>query len=924
MTVHIHRDSWGIPTLSADSARELAYAQGRLAAQDRAWQLEMEHRRLRGTCAAVLGPPALDWDVLVRRAQLAQTARRCLLALDDATRDWVTAYTDGVNSALPEAARSAPEFAATGAVPGRWQPWVPLGVWLATHLFFAGLPAKLWRAEVTQRLGPEAVAWFTAGTPGTAGSNGWLLTGERTATGAALLAGDPHRYAEDPGCYQQIRLVCPEFDVLGFAVPGVPGLPHFGHAGTVAWAITHAMADYQDLYRERLRRTDDGVEALGPDGWEPAGHGVETVTVAGAAPVTIDVWETERGPVLFGGPEDAEAFSLRHVPRVTARLGFAALPRLLRARTVADVDAACEDWVEPVNVLLAADAEGGTLHRVAGRVPVRDPENRLRPVPAWDARYAWRPDAYEPTPRAEVTDGLAVMANERGLAAPLGVEFLPGHQHRRITELLRPRRDWTADEMARVHGDTRSGGAPAVLDQLADRAGPAGPAGPAGLEGLSPAARALAGRLLAWDRRMDADSHDAAAYAALRAACARRLATHPAFAPLATLSTEPLGAHPDAPASPAGRPGPRCPAPLRPWLELRPRIAFALETLLTPGVVPGLDPAALVREALEEVANEGAEQGTWGERHRLALWRPLPSTGGPALDVPLAGDHDCVWAAGSVPGVTDTSTRCPVARHVWDLGDRARSRWVVPLGAQGTADHPHHHDQTPHWAAGRLLPVETDPARLTHEASLAVGQHTAAPRTPAYARDVPGFGTVSLVPVDPVADLALLHGWVTEERAAFWGMVGAEPIEVLEIYEYLDALPTHHSYLVHRDGVPVGLFQTYDPAADEVGAHYPVAPGDLGVHLLLAPPRGPLRRGFTGGLIPCLVEFVFADPRVRRIVAEPDLGNGPAVERALRTGLVLGPVIELPDKRARLAFLTREATRKPDAAARERGPAARG
>ncbi|MGK5643610.1 penicillin acylase family protein, partial [Streptomyces sp. URMC 126] len=77
-----------------------------------------------------------------------------------------------------------------------------------------------------------------------------------------------------------IRLACPEFDVVGLAVPGVPGIAHFGHTGRVAWAITNAMADYQDLYRERLRRTGpDGerVEALGPDGWRPAERHVETI-----------------------------------------------------------------------------------------------------------------------------------------------------------------------------------------------------------------------------------------------------------------------------------------------------------------------------------------------------------------------------------------------------------------------------------------------------------------------------------------------------------------------------------------------------------------------------------------------------------------------------------------------------------------------
>lgn len=168
------------------------------------------------------------------------------------------AYVDGVNEELP--GTRAPEFARVGLTPGRWEPWTPLGVWLATHILFAGFPAKLWRDEALRHLGPDAVGLFAADGPGTSGSNGWLVAGARTTTGQAVLAGDPHRYIEEPGVYQQIRLSCPEFDVLGLAVPGVPGIAHFGHTGTVAWSITNAMADYQDLYRERLRRTGAGVE----------------------------------------------------------------------------------------------------------------------------------------------------------------------------------------------------------------------------------------------------------------------------------------------------------------------------------------------------------------------------------------------------------------------------------------------------------------------------------------------------------------------------------------------------------------------------------------------------------------------------------------------------------------------------------------
>ncbi|MFE5367705.1 penicillin acylase family protein [Streptomyces mirabilis] len=728
MTAELYRDPWGIPHLRAGDARALARGQGRVTALDRAWQLEVERHRAQGTSAAFLGAEAVGWDRFARRARLDDTARRCFAALerrDPETADWVVAYVDGVNEGLAEGARRAPEFAETGLAPGRWEPWTPLGVWLGAHILFAGFPAKLWREEVVRRIGPEAVDLFAADGPGTSGSNGWLVTGERTGTGRPVIAGDPHRFIEDPGVYQQIHLSCPEFDVVGLAVPGVPGIAHFAHTGTVAWAITNAMADYQDLYRERLRRVrpqgpegpersqgsqgpegsegsegsqgpegsegsegSEGWEALDPDGeWRAVARHVETVEVAGGEPVEVEVVETPRGPVVIGGAEQTEgveAISLRYPPRVTEDLGFSALLPLLRAREVADVDRAFDHWAEPVNVVQAADTEGRVLHRVAGRVPLRGADNRTRIVAAWEPGHAWR--GWHEMPYGTVEDGVAVMANQRGPAGPLGVEFAPFHRAARIRQLLDERPKWSAQDMADIHMDTHLASTAPLMDHLA------------ALDGLSIEATALRDWLLGWDRRMTADSMAAAAYAAVRGAVVRRLAAHPAFAALA-----------DPPAYPEV---------FRPWLALLPRVGFALEHLLKAEELYGIDRAALVREAVEEAAAQPL--GVWGDTHRLAPWRALPTT---SYDEPgLSGDHDCVLCTSAVPGLTDLSARGPAARYVWDLADRDQSLWVVPFGASGVPGSAHHRDQLPLWLKGELAPVSTDWSRLTPEQETEKGE----------------------------------------------------------------------------------------------------------------------------------------------------------------------------------------------------------
>ncbi|MFJ7078742.1 penicillin acylase family protein [Streptomyces sp. NPDC098781] len=700
MTGEIFRDAWGIPHLRADGARELARVQGRVTALDRAWQLEVERHRAQGTSASFLGAEALPWDRFVRRTRLDDTARRCFAELerrDPETSGWVRAYVDGVNEQLAEGARRSPEFARAVLAPGRWEPWTPLGVWLGIHILFAGFPAKLWREQVVRHLGADAVGLFAADGPGTSGSNGWLVSGERTVTGQAIIAGDPHRFIEEPGVYQQIHLSCPEFDVVGLAVPGVPGIAHFGHTGKVAWAITNAMADYQDLYRERLRRTGAGVEALDPDGvWRRAVRHTEVVEVAGEEPVEVEVIETARGPVVIGGPEglpdglqegfssefpdDAQplAVTLRHPPRVTADLGFGALLPLLRARTVADVDRAVDLWAEPVNVVQAADTEGGLLHRVAGKVPVRSEANGCRLVPAWEPGHEWR--GWHETPRAGLTDGVAAMANQRGVAGPLGVEFAPPHRADRITALLAEKPRWSVADMPAIHMDTQLASAEPLLDLLRS------------LDELTPEAARIRETLLGWDRHMDADSVPAAVYARVRGAVVRRLAAHPAFAALA------------AP--------PAYSEVLLPWLALLPRVGFALEHLLSAEKMYGVDRAETVRAAVEEVAAEesgepsATARPTWGDSHRLAPWRALPD---PSYPEPgLSGDHDCVLCTSSVPGLTDLSARGPAARYIWDLADREDSRWVVPLGACGIPGSPHHRDQLPLWLRGELVPVVTD------------------------------------------------------------------------------------------------------------------------------------------------------------------------------------------------------------------------
>ncbi len=627
----IVRDSFGIPHVSGGDVLELAFEQGRATATDRRWQLEIERLRGEGRTSELVGAGGIEWDAFARRARIAETAQEAFASADAETQAFVTAYVEGVRAALPTA--PSDELDLLGPAPGEWQPWTPMAIFLVQHVLFGAVGHDVWRRRVRSALGDSA-GILLGHDPNAGGSNAFVIGGSLTASGFPIIGGDPHRLFEAPNVYAQVRLSCPELDVVGLAFPGVPGVQHFGHAVDVAWAVTNAMADQHALVEVPLSSCVSTPS---------------TIRVRDGNPVPIDLFSSDFGPALLVDGDTALCVT---GPSYAAGSMLDAILPLLRSRSVGDVDAALERWVEPVNNVLIADRTGRTLHRVAGQMSV--------PLP----RISGEPD------------GLLVTANDR--ANPdfdaLGDRFAPPYRASRLRELLDASDAWTPTSVAAVLGDVRLD-----HDRLLSRI--------ATLDGLSDRALSTRDALLAWDRRLDATSTDAALYVRVR----DRLV-------LAIAQAEPLAALAD-------------PAAYGemwvPWLWLPGRIASTLAAWLDADQPMGIDVAQLLSAALDVDPTDD----TWGEQHRFSPLHALTDLGvAHALDPAVAGrelsgDSDCVAATGSIPGVRD-SVAGPVARYVWDLADRRDSRWAVPLGAAADHRDPHHSDQFDAWSTCQLIPLE--------------------------------------------------------------------------------------------------------------------------------------------------------------------------------------------------------------------------
>lgn len=121
--VLVQRDTADVTHITARDRRDVWFALGYVHAQERAWQLELNRRTMRGELSALFGPATLPTDLLLRTLDIMAAARRQLANLPEEAREALQAYSDGINALHAHGGQwLSPEFYVLGARPGRWLP----------------------------------------------------------------------------------------------------------------------------------------------------------------------------------------------------------------------------------------------------------------------------------------------------------------------------------------------------------------------------------------------------------------------------------------------------------------------------------------------------------------------------------------------------------------------------------------------------------------------------------------------------------------------------------------------------------------------------------------------------------------------------------------------------------------------------------
>ena len=718
--VSIGRDRWGIPHVEAANDADAWFGLGFCHAQDRGFQLELLARAGRGTLAELLGSSAVPLDRLTRTLGFARIARVQRTMLDPDVEATLAAYVAGINAA----GRITPRPHELVLLRRRRTEWLVDDV-----LAFLGLQSltlagnwdiELARLHILMSDGADALRavdpvygeWLPVVTPvgqpigpavdrlsdgidllrdlvGTAGgSNAWAVAGSRTASGAPILANDPHLSPGIPAPWYLAHLRTPDWGVAGASFVGGPVFPS-GHNGRAAWGITAACTDSADLFIEQIGA--DGATVRGAIGPEPLEGRREEIAVRGVGTLVEEVLVTPRGPIITSllasatlPPLSLSATWLRPQP----------VRGLLDAHRADDFESfrsAFSAWPGPALNVVYADVGGHIGWQLTGQLPVRRSADGTLPTPGWGPGWEAEPLPFDSMPFAlDPPEGFVVSANNAPRAdAPdrpfLGVDWLDGYRASRLVAVLGARDDWDVAATGRLQVDQASVPWAEMRDAVL------------GVDVTSEPARTALGLLSEWDGLVAADSPAAAVYelfvAELAAALARERA--PASWPWA------IGAG---------------------FGEVVARTGLGARTVShVVGRLRAGDHGAHVASALEAAIETlrsqfGADAPgwAWGRvrphhlRHPLGRAAPFDRLGvGP---VAIGGDANTVAQAGVRP--TDPlANPAAIANHrmVVDLADPDASRFVVAGGQSGNPLSPHYADLFELWAAGASVPMAWSP-----------------------------------------------------------------------------------------------------------------------------------------------------------------------------------------------------------------------
>ncbi len=490
--VEILWDKWGLPHIYAKSIYDAYFAQGYIHACHRLWQLEFFRRVTSGELSDLIGEATLDRDKHYRIIGLHRIAKRCAENLrknpSNETLQGLKSYVEGVNIGIKKALENPPiEFAVLNIKPREWtlEDSLKIASLIEWGLGNWSYPLELLREHLIMELGVEMAdkiipLYSGAEIENSKGSNGWVVSPNKSESGTVLFANDPHLALTLPAIWILMHLNGPDLNVIGSSFPGLPGII-LGHNEKIAWGATTVTSDNVDLFKLEIN-TDNENQYKYNGKWVDFEIIDEPIKIQDIPePLDYKVKMTKFGPVV----EYIELETKVHKIKLPGKYA------LQWTSYVTNLDATIEgfrmvntasNWDEfrealskitttPQNFVYG-DKEGNIGHQHGGKLPVRRYGDGATVTPGTDEKFNWSGlvpfekmfSVYNPD------SGFVYTANYNEDKAPNGIliaqDVAQPYRQMRIKKLLQSKESFSIQDFKNFQLDLFTEEAPELLPTM--------------------------------------------------------------------------------------------------------------------------------------------------------------------------------------------------------------------------------------------------------------------------------------------------------------------------------------------------------------------------------------------------------------------------------------------------------------------------
>lgn len=461
-------NAYQVPFIKAATDYDCAFLLGMTHAHLRLGQMALFREIVNARAAKYAGPLAVNIDHLILAMDIGAAVPEIEINLPEATRFWLDAFTKGINhyqsrlTDLPVEMRSL-------KIPLR--DWSVRDVLMMGRLISADVNwfnyfslVKAQEEEHWKRYWQQILDLGTASTPSgksyaqnplemlnhisRSGSNAFAVSDDKSATGAAIMASDPHLGLNLPNMWLLAGYECPSYHVVGLMFPALPAVL-VGRNEDISFSGTNMRSASSDL----VELTPAEVAKL-----ETRKHKIE---VRWWFDKTIILRRSEHGPVV----SDAKFLKTKDKILALKWVGhqpsdeISAMLAMNQASDFEQFRAAFSTYAVSGQNFLYADKNGDVGLVPAVRIPIR---NYTRPdapsIPSNDASKAWQ--GYLNTSdlpyilRPE--SGFVASANNLPLSAPtpLGFFFSSNDRIERLNERLGSVEKVDMQMIKELHRDT--------------------------------------------------------------------------------------------------------------------------------------------------------------------------------------------------------------------------------------------------------------------------------------------------------------------------------------------------------------------------------------------------------------------------------------------------------------------------------------